>query len=159
MHVEEAVAALVVPVAEDHGLTLVQAKRTQGVMQLMVEQADGSSPTLEQCAKLSREVSALLDVEEVIPGAYQLEVTSPGVNRPLLSKADYDRFKGRTAKVKLSGKVNESNVWVGAIVTATDDEVTLQCEEETVVVPLSMVKDAQLEFGKAEMAQVLKGGK
>lgn len=66
----------------------------------------GDSVTVEECAKVSRDLSAVLDVEDVVPGAYTLEVSSPGLDRPLLGLDDYRRFTGRLAKVVMRERVD-----------------------------------------------------
>src|SRR5260221_722170 len=74
-------------------------------LQIMAERIDRRSMAVEDCAEISRVVSALLDVEDPLPGAYELEVSSPGIDRPLLRPADYERFAGFEARFELSQPV------------------------------------------------------
>ena len=95
---------IIAPAVEDMGYSLVAvAMLQQGgapVLQIMAEDQDGNL-TLDDCTKISHEVSALLDVEDPIPSAYQLEVSTPGIDRPLFTAQDFERFIGFDAKIEL----------------------------------------------------------
>lgn len=99
-------AAFIEPVAEAHGCRLVQV-RTGGsqagkgnALEIFLERRDGTPLAMDVCSKISREVSAILDVEDAIAGAYRLEVGSPGLDRPMTDICDFIRFKGYEAKVE-----------------------------------------------------------
>jgi ribosome maturation factor RimP len=99
------IGRLISPSLEDMGFRLVRVSFGGGgrpVLQIMAEPADGSAMGVEQCADVSRAVSALLDVDDPIPGAYVLEVTSPGIDRPLIDRDDYRRFAGFEARIELA---------------------------------------------------------
>jgi ribosome maturation factor RimP len=100
--VTKKVEALAIPVLEEIGLELVevQFRREQSgwVLRLVIDKQEGVS--LDDCAAVSREIGQLLDIEDFIDQAYNLEVSSPGLNRPLKSMADFQRFIGRKAKIK-----------------------------------------------------------
>lgn len=72
------------------------------VLQVMVERADRAETTVEDCARASRAISAVLDVEDPLPGAYSLEVSSPGIDRPLTRPEDFSRFAGFEARIELA---------------------------------------------------------
>ena len=76
-------------------------KQTRGSLQIMAEPADLSQMTVEDCAKISRHIATVLDVEDPIQDSYNLEVSSPGINRPLIKLADFERFKGELVKVRM----------------------------------------------------------
>jgi ribosome maturation factor RimP len=86
------------------GLELVQVKLVDGAkrktLQVLLENAQTGRITLDECAQASRKISMLLDVEDVISGAFNLEVSSPGIDRPLVKRADFERFLGFEAKVE-----------------------------------------------------------
>src|SRR3954471_3461607 len=75
-------------------------------LQVMAERRDDAPMTVEDCAEISRTVSALLDVADPIASAYTLEVSSPGIDRPLVRPEDYDRFAGFEARIDLSGPLD-----------------------------------------------------
>lgn len=97
------VGAIIAPSLEAMGYELVRVHMTGGmrpVLQIMAERADRAVMTVEHCAEISRAVSALLDVEDPIREAYTLEVSSPGIDRPLTRLGDFDRFAGFEARVE-----------------------------------------------------------
>src|ERR1700687_93581 len=75
-------------------------------LQVMAERRDDASMTVEDCAEISRSISALLDVADPIAGAYMLEVSSPGIDRPLVRPEDYDRFAGFEARIELNAPLD-----------------------------------------------------
>ncbi len=98
------VAALVAPVAEDLGLRLVRVKiKAQNgcTVQIMAERQDGTL-AIEDCERLSRAVSPVLDLEEPVAGTYFLEISSPGIDRPLIRRADFERWSGYEAKIEMA---------------------------------------------------------
>ena len=104
--VETKISQIIESAVEELGFSLVrvlysggQAGRNQ--LQIMAEPKEDREMTVEDCQLISRHVSALLDVEDPISGAYLLEVSSPGIDRPLTRLADYDRFSGELAKLTL----------------------------------------------------------
>jgi ribosome maturation factor RimP len=100
--------------------------------------------TLADCEAVSRHLSVLLDVEDVVPHAYELEISSPGVERPLRSPADFRRFKGRTAKVVLGVGPLAGQALEGEILGAEGEEVSLQAQGEILQIPMSWIKRAHL---------------
>ena len=102
MTLEERIGGMVGPAVESLDFALVRVSFGNGTLQIMAEPRDEAREmTVDDCAAISRSVSAVLDVEDPIPSAFTLEVTSPGLSRPLVRPEDYERFKGRMAKVSL----------------------------------------------------------
>lgn len=102
--VADRIADTVGPAVHDLGYDLVRVQvqgRQRPRLQLMIERRDGRAMLVDDCAEVSRAVSALLDVADPIAGAYTLEVSSPGIDRPLTRLADYDRFVGCEARIEL----------------------------------------------------------
>jgi len=107
---------------------------------------------LEDCERVSREVAALLDVEDVIQQAYRLEVSSPGLDRPLVTPAHFQRFAGESAKVQMLVPQNGRKRFQGVIVQCDEDSVVLEASEGRFVLPLADIERARLvpefELGK-----------
>ena len=137
-------------VTADRGLELVdvELKRSQGgqLVRLFVDQPGGSIG-LDALQTVSEEVSAILDAEDPIEGHYTLEVSSPGLDRPLHGEADYRRFVGRLAKLSSYEPVDGRRHWTGRIVACDDGIVTLELEKEkqSARVPLAKISHGRLE--------------
>lgn len=109
MRQDTRITAVIEPTVEDMGFRLVRAQMSgtvRPVLQVMAEPVGGGAMTVENCANLSRALSAALDVEDPIGGAYVLEVSSPGVDRPLTRLEDFDRYKGFDARVDLETAID-----------------------------------------------------
>jgi len=142
-------------VAEGYGLEIfdVQFRREASGMVLRVQlDRPGPAATAEECvsvadcSRVSRDLSALLDVDDVIPGAYTLEVSSPGLDRPLRGRADYERFTGRRAKLVVREAVNGQTFFRGRLAGVDLDAVLLDGEgDKQHRVPLELVTRANLE--------------
>src|SRR5437763_14012248 len=113
-------------------------------LQIMAERRDEAAMTVEDCADISRSVSALLDVADPIAGAYRLEVSSPGIDRPLVRAEAYDRFAGVEAKIELSQPVPGRKRLRGRLLGRAGDHVRLIAETGEVHVPLSAIARAKL---------------
>jgi ribosome maturation factor RimP len=142
-------------VAGSYGLEIfdVQFRREAGGMVLRV-QIDRPGPaasaedsvSVEDCANVSRDLSAILDVEDVVPSAYTLEVSSPGLDRPLRSVDDYRRFTGRRAKVVMREMVDGQSFFRGALVGVDQDAVLIDADDgKRHRVPLAVITRANLE--------------
>lgn len=117
------------------GLELVEVQfRREGhgwVLRIFIDSDEGI--TVDHCADVSREVSAYLDVEDLIDHPYSLEISSPGLERPLRSMDDFLRFAGKKARVKLREPLDGQKVFVGDILQVTDGNIELLLEDETKV--------------------------
>jgi len=98
--------------------------------------------TIDDCSRVSRQVSAMLDVEEVFQGRYFLEVSSPGINRPLFELEHYRRAIGRTVKIRLHALVNERRQFAGVLLRVEGEDIYLQVEGlmQEVRVPFSVIE-------------------
>ena len=104
------------------------------------------SVSLEHCAKVSEELSAVLDVEDVVPADYTLEVSSPGLDRPLRSRGDYERFSGRFAKIVTAEPVARQTAFAGHLRGVDGDDVLFEAVGGTLQrLPLRVIKRARLE--------------
>ena len=104
------------------------------------------SVTVDECAKVSRDLSAIFDVDDVVPTAYTLEVSSPGLDRPLTRAEDYARFAGRRAKIVMRGKIDGQGYFKGQLGGIEDGHVLIEGEDRrTHRVPLDVITRANLE--------------
>ena len=125
---KERLVALILPIVEHHEAVLVDLELkgafNSQVIRLLVHKAPAA--TVQLCEAISREMADLLDAEDPIPGRYRLEVTSPGLDRPLDSDGDFKRAEARNVKVTLSA----GNTFLGRLVAWDADSITLDCENE-----------------------------
>jgi ribosome maturation factor RimP len=143
--------------ARERGLELVHVEVAGGarspVVRVFIDKPGGV--THEDCSEVSRHVGTVLDVEDFIPGAYTLEVSSPGLERGLYNRGDYERFAGRLARLKTRGAVGGQRNFRGRIVAVEGEEVLF--DDKTtgrVRVPLSEVAKANLEIDIEEEFRV-----
>jgi len=156
------VAALAEPVLKEFGLRLVRvlmSGRDGGTVQIMIDRA-GSDVTVEDCADASRAISPLLDAHDPIPGRYHLEVSSPGIDRPLVRPSDFDEWAGHEAKLELREPVDGRKRFRGVIdgYDAAADElrlaVTLEGKSEPDILGFraAMIESAKLVMTDTLMA-------
>jgi ribosome maturation factor RimP len=148
------VTRLIEPVAQAQGLALVRVKMIGGTgdptLQVMAERPDTRQLTLDDCARLSRRLSEMLDEAEAegrdpIPHAYRLEVSSPGIDRPLTRLKDFDDWKGHEARIVLAEKLDGRKVFSGAL-SGT--------EGDTVLVDVQGLGPTGLPFGAIQSAKL-----
>jgi len=133
---------------DDMGLELVevQFRRESGgwILRLFIDREGGV--TVDDCASVSRQVSSHLEVEDCIDHAYSLEVSSPGLERPLKRKEDFIRFSGRKARVKLKEPVDGQRVFLGILGPVDGDTLTLDIEGRQMKIALDAVQRARLSL-------------
>ncbi len=142
------------PLVASRGMELVDIEyKREGramVLRLFIDREGGV--TLDDCAGVSRELSEILDVEEFIQGHYTMEVSSPGLNRPLKKEADFERYRGRLVKVRTFELLqddagNPRKTFVGELLGLENGVVRLKLNEgQTAGIPLDKVAKASLEF-------------
>lgn len=144
----EQIAKLIGPIADELGYELVRVQIQGGArratLQIMAERRDRTAMIVEDCARLSRAISNLLDEVDPIAGEYTLEVSSPGIDRPLMKRADYERFLGHEVKIETNAAVDGRKRFHGTIAALDGDTVMLDSEGSTVPLPLAQVKSAKL---------------
>jgi len=146
--IEEIVAPTVVGMGYD--LIRVAMSRGGGTLQVMIEPADGRPMDVEDCATLSRALSAVLDVEDPIPGSYTLEVSSPGIDRPLTREKDYLRWLGHVARIETTEPVEGRRRFKGTLLGLENGTVRLKLDDgKEADVPLRSVSRAKLELTDA----------
>jgi ribosome maturation factor RimP len=114
------------------------------VLQIMIERTDRQTLGVEDCAEVSRAVSALLDVEDPIAGSYTLEVSSPGIDRPLIRPEDFTRFAGFEAKLETRAPVDGRKRFRGRLMGLEGDRVRIATAEGESLLPLGEVQRAKL---------------
>jgi Uncharacterized protein conserved in bacteria len=161
------VAAIVAPVLGDLGYRLVRVKVTGQngcTVQIMAERPDGTM-TVDDCETVSRGVSPVLDLEDPIERAYHLEVSSPGIDRPLVRASDFERWSGHEAKVETSLPVSGRKRFRGILLGLADGGVRLQRsdarpdEEPEVTLALADIAEARLVLTDALITEALRRGK
>lgn len=153
--VVDRVRALAAQVAASHGLDVFDVQfRREASGQVLRVQIDrpGAAATAEEsvsvddCATVSRDLSAVLDVEDVVPGAYTLEVSSPGLDRPLRGVDDYRRFAGRRAKLVMREAVDGQRFFKGRLGGVENGEVVIEADDRRRHrVPIGIIARAHLE--------------
>ncbi len=141
------IEAMIAPSLEAMGYRVVRIAVTGGrraTLQIMAERRDEQAMTVEDCADISRTVSALLDVADPISGAYMLEVSSPGIDRPLVRREDFARFAGFEAKVELTAPVDGRKRFRGRLLGVDGDVVRLLIDAAPVELPFALVARAKL---------------
>jgi len=137
---------LLEPVITGLGYELVeieyQPNPKHGVLRIYIDQQQGI--TVDDCKQVSDQVSALLDVEDPIPGHYNLEVSSPGLDRPLRTIRDYERFTGEIARIRLGMPIGGQRNFKGRLAGIENDAVRLDCENGQVTLPLASIDRARL---------------
>lgn len=145
------VAGLIEPVLESMGYRLVLVRLmggTDAILEIMAERADGTM-TVEDCEAVSHAVSPLLDVHDPIDGAYRLQISSPGIDRPLVRPADFERWAGYEAKIELKEAVSGRKRFRGPLEGFAEGEVRIEIEvpeagRQIVGLPLALIGSAKL---------------
>ncbi len=151
MSLEQRIADIIEPSLEDMGFDLVRVLLSGNQrlkLQIMAEPANGEMMTVDHCADISRTVSALLDVEDPIDKAYTLEISSPGIDRPLVRARDYERFEGFEARVELDTPLDGRRRFKCRLAGFEDGHVLMAADdgdaEMPTRLPLGAVKRAKL---------------
>lgn len=139
-------AEIITPVIEDMGYELVRVRLMGGkahILQIMAEKPTGGIE-VDDCADISNAVSAVLDVEDPITEAYTLEVSSPGIDRPLTRLKDFEEFEGYEAKLETSELIDGRKRFKGMLAGVEDNEVLINVEEGTIGLQFDWLADAKL---------------
>jgi ribosome maturation factor RimP len=150
------IADLIAPTVEGLGFDLVRVLvrgKQRPVLEVMAEPVDGGAMTVDGCAEISRAVSALLDVDDAMPGSYTLEVTSPGIDRPLVRLGDFERFAGFEAKVEMARPIDGRRRFRGRLLGIADGRVRLDVDDVTVELSYSDIARAKLVLTDELLAQ------
>jgi len=161
------VAAIVEPVIEDLGFRLVRVKcsaRNGFTVQIMAERPDGSM-NVEGCETISRNVSPALDADDPVERAYNLEVSSPGIDRPLVRRSDFERWAGHLAKIELEQSHEGRRRFRGVLLGLKDDTFGVRLDDaaegqpDAVWLPFDHLAEARLILTDDLIAASLKAAK
>ncbi len=116
----------------------------RGLLRIYIDAPDGIG--VDDCASVSHQVSGVLDVEDPLPGEYNLEVSSPGLERPIFKTSDYDRFAGEQVRVRVHGRLEGRRKFRGTLRGLRGDSVVIDEGGEEILVPLDAIERANLEL-------------
>ena len=161
------VAALVEPVLATLGYRLVRVRISGSAgctVQIMAERPDGTM-AIEDCEAASRALSPVLDVADPIEGAYQLEISSPGIDRPLVRRSDFDRYAGNVAHVEMQGLIEGRRRFRGELIGTDGECARIRCAETAanpvseVLLPIDDMMEARLVLTDALISESLRRSK
>lgn len=137
------------------GLSIVLVRMIQGskskCLQILLEDAKTGAVTIDQIAQASRTISAILDVEECVSGVYNLEVSSPGVDRPLVKPEDYEIYMGFEASIETNLPIDGRRRFKGQLVGFEGSEVAIKVDQATYQIPINNIRQAKLVVTDALM--------
>lgn len=155
--IDRRIAGIVTPLVEGLGFEVVRIRLMGGkksTLQIMAERPEGGIE-VEDCAQISRAVSALLDVEDPISGEYNLEVSSPGIDRPLTRLKDFERYEGYAVKIETAELIDGRRRFKGTLEGIDGDEVLVAIPEGTIGLGFDMIADAKLVLTDELIAESL----
>jgi len=160
------VAALIEPVLDNRGFRLVRVTvtgREGKTVQVMAERPDGTM-TIDDCEAVSRELSPLLDVHDPIAGSYRLEVSSPGIDRPLVRPSDFEDWSGYEAKIELREPIDGRKRFRGVLEGFEDGEIRIELDLDqvgrTIIgLPIALVAEAKLVLTDELIREALRRAK
>ncbi|GAB6073097.1 ribosome maturation factor RimP [Venenivibrio stagnispumantis] len=147
MEIVEKVKELVIPILEEKGLKLVDIELNKGkrpILRVYIYNPEGTS--IDDCEWVSKRLGALLDVEDLIPTSYTLEISSPGLDRKLKNKEEFNIFKGRDIVIKTKEPIEEKKVFRGVLEGLEDENVVLNQDDNKIKIPFENISQAKLEF-------------
>ncbi len=147
MDIKTKLEHVLLPILHQRGLELVRLQisgQIRPTLQVMIERQDDQTVSMEDCVGASREISAFLDVEDPIQGSYRLEVTSPGLDRPLVKAKDFERFQGHEIKFQLLDLKDGRKKFQGWLEKADDQGIEVRIKDK---------EDQILNFSYTEIRQ------
>ena len=159
--IDRRLAEIITPVIEDMGFELVRVRLMSGkteTLQIMAERPEGGIE-VDECGQISTAVSATLDVEDPIVEAYSLEVSSPGIDRPLTRLKDFEVWNGYEAKIETSEMIDGRKRFKGELAGVEGDEVLITIEEGTIGLKFDWLADAKLVLTDDLIRDVLRARK
>ena len=160
------IAVLAEPVLNDLGFRLVRVTlsgRNGATVQIMAERPDGTI-TIEECAQISRQLSPVFDAHDPMPGSYSLEISSPGIDRPLVRRSDFDDWIGYEAKLEARAPIDGRKRFRGILKGAEGDQVHVEIEHaelgrQIVSLPIANIAEARLVLTDELVREALRRGK
>ena len=157
-YMDKKLAELLNPILEDLGFEMVRVRLSNGnpsTLQIMADRLDGQIG-VDELAEINTSVGTVLDVEDPIPENYTLEISSPGIDRPLTRKKDFDSFQGFEAKVETTELIDGRRRFRGVLAGVNNDEVLINLEEGTIGLKFTWLSDARLVLSDDLIKKMLK---
>ena len=155
---DKKLAELLNPILEDLGFEMVRVRLSNGnpnTLQIMADRLDGQIG-VDELAEINTSVGTILDVEDPIPENYTLEISSPGIDRPLTRKKDFDSFQGFEAKVETTELIDGRRRFRGVLAGINNDEVLINLEEGTIGLKFTWLSEARLVLSDDLIKKMLK---
>ncbi|PWE33543.1 ribosome maturation factor RimP [Maritimibacter sp. 55A14] len=162
--IDQRLAEIVRPVIEGLGFELVRVRLMGGAtakaktMQIMADRPEGGIE-VEDCAQISTAISAVLDVEDPIEDNYTLEVSSPGIDRPLTRLKDFDIWAGHEARLETAEPIDGQRRFKGVLAGVEDDEILIEVQQGTIGLKFDWLSDAKLVLTDELITEMLKARK
>ncbi|MEJ5301300.1 MAG: ribosome maturation factor RimP [Thermodesulforhabdaceae bacterium] len=151
----EKIRLMIEPVVSSEGVELLDVefrREPQGyVLRVFIDHKDGI--TIEDCSRVSYTLSDFLDVVDLIHHAYHLEVSSPGLDRPLKKPEHFSRHVGSIITVKTYSPISKRKNFKGFLQGVSESEITLECDRETFTIPIELIEKANLAYFETEKAK------
>ena len=144
--IDRRLAEIITPVIEDLGFELVRVRLISGyeiILQVMADRPDGGIE-VDECGQISTAISAVLDVEDPVLDAYTLEVSSPGIDRPLTRLKDFDMFEGYEVKIETTELIDGQRRFKGMLAGIENDDVLININQGTIGLKFEWLSDAKL---------------
>lgn len=140
-NLEQKIIEIISPVVQDLGLELLWVEYKGGILGVFAENPNTGKLTIDECTQISREISPILEVEDPIKGAYRLEVSSAGIDRPLLKPSDYERYKDLEVKIEVDEMIEGQKKFRGILRESDDNKVVIDTDHGSIELPfLSIIK-------------------
>ena len=155
---DKKLAELLNPILEDLGFEMVRVRLSNGnpsTLQIMADRLDGQIG-VDELAEINTSVGTVLDIEDPIPENYTLEISSPGIDRPLTRKKDFDSFQGFEAKVETTELIDGRRRFRGVLAGVNNDEVLINLEEGTIGLKFTWLSEARLVLSDDLIKKMLK---
>ena len=151
--IAEKIDKIAAKAAKDNGVEFVHTEiagtKRNSIVRVYIDKPEGV--TIEDCSNVSRSIEAVMDADDFMPSAYVLEVSSPGLDRPLFTLADFEKFVGKNAKVKTAEAINEQSNFNGRIKDVEASEIVFDDKTNGIVrIPFEKVAKANLKVDLAE---------
>ncbi|MDG1377160.1 MAG: ribosome maturation factor RimP [Yoonia sp.] len=159
--IDRRIAEIITPVVEDMGFEVVRIRLMTGkesTLQIMAQKPDGTIE-VDECGKISTAISAVMDVEDPILDAYTLEVSSPGIDRPLTRMKDFAQWEGFEAKIETDELIDGRRRFKGQLAGVEGDEILITIPEGTIGLKFEWLSDAKLVLTDELIRDVLRGRK
>jgi len=146
--IEQKISDLAKPVLEESELELILVRVQSACVQIFAQNPQTQNLGVDDCAKISRALSPLLDVEDMISGAYRLEISSPGFDRPLVTKQDFATYNGKEAKIECEIPNEDGQKRFRGILRGIDENqnVQIEFEDQTTAIPYDNILRAKLIY-------------